>query len=118
MNLILSRTCLPSKPAALKPPSAKPATSSSQNYGGSFLRADMFWLEADVSEEALDFHMNLNLEPISYQSPTAYAWLDLVTDLVFSDPGYIARLGKHYRLFRSVGGKPAKGSSMRRFRPQ
>ena len=76
------------------------------------------WFGGAIPESDLDFHLTLNLEPLSYQSPRAEAWLRLVTDLVFSDPDYVARLGKHYRLFRSVGTKPAKGSSMRRFRPR
>ena len=76
------------------------------------------WFGDTVPESELDFHLTLNLELLSYQSPRAEEWLELVTDLVFSDPDYVARLGKHYRLFRSVGTKPVKGSSMRRFRPR
>jgi hypothetical protein len=73
------------------------------------------WLGGGVSEQELDWHLTLNLEPISPQSPHAEHWLTLVKEIFANDPAYVDRLGKHYRLMRSaLQGKPGKLRRVRR----
>lgn len=41
------------------------------------------------------------LDPLNPQSPCASEFLDLARDLVLSDRHYVARLEKHYRMFKA-----------------
>jgi len=40
------------------------------------------------------------LNPLSYQSELAPALLELMRDLVLKDPAYVARLKRHYQMFK------------------
>jgi hypothetical protein len=73
------------------------------------------WFGGNISEEEIDFHLTLNLELLSAQSPRAEHWLKLVRSIFARDPAYVERLGKHYRLMRSV--RPGKPGKIRKFRP-
>jgi len=46
------------------------------------------------------------LDPLNEQSPYAFALLELVSELVLSDPAYLARLERHYRLVKLAAADP------------
>ena len=46
------------------------------------------------------------LDPLNEQSPYAFALFDLVCELVLSDPAYLARLERHYRLMKQAAADP------------
>lgn len=75
------------------------------------------WMGGDLTEEELEELVRVELESefLYPHGPNADFWLQMVRHVFATNPDYVARLGKHYRMFRSV--RPQKnGRSMRRVR--
>ena len=58
------------------------------------------WMKAPVGDELTDRMSGAQLEPMQRQSDLAPALLRLVRELVLSDPAYVERIKRHYRVFR------------------
>lgn len=58
------------------------------------------WMRAPVGDEVTDRMSGAQLEPMQRQSDLAPALFDLVQDLVLSDPAYVERIKRHYRMFK------------------
>ena len=74
------------------------------NYGWESEEFYARWLRGD-RESAREIR-SAELDPLNPQSPLAPALLSLFREVVLSDRAYIARLKRHYKLFKGAQRKP------------
>ncbi len=74
------------------------------------------WLKYPSTKEEVDELQGPILNPMSPQSIHAPAILELFTDLLLPDVDYMARVIRHYRLFRATVDQP-RNPLLRRRRP-
>jgi hypothetical protein len=74
------------------------------------------WLKHPSTKEEVDELQGPILNPMSPQSIHAPAILELFTDLLLPDVDYMARVIRHYRLFRATVDQP-RNPLLRRRRP-
>ncbi len=76
------------------------------NYGWESAEFYTQWMHGDA--EAGSEIANASLDPLHYQSGYSEYLLDLFRNVVDTDPDYVARLARHYELFKSTQrpGKP------------
>jgi hypothetical protein len=86
---------------------APDTTIATINYGWETEEFYARWLHGD-RESAREIR-NAELDPLNPQSALAPKLLSLFRGIVLSDPAYIARLKRHYKMFKAAQGKPARG---------
>lgn len=83
------------------------------NYGWETAEFYTHWMHGDAQAEREI--IEASLDPLNTQSQYAEYLLDVFRDIVKTDPGYVARLSRHYDLFKSTqkaGRKPSPPPEM------
>jgi hypothetical protein len=77
------------------------------NYGWETEAFYARWLQGD--REGAREICSAELDPLNAQSALAPALLSLFRGIVLSDAAYIARLKRHYKMFKEAQRKPVRG---------